>query len=731
MKKILLYSLLSFLLPISSIFANDDNGERELINELIQLNLSELMDIVVLDDVFDIFDALVEMQKVSVATGKAQTVAHVPAVTSIITAQDIEAMGATHLDQVLETIPGLHVGYASLTASSLYYIRGIYSVQNSQTLVLINGIPLKSLFQGDRQRVWSQISLNQIARIEVMRGPSSALYGADAFAGVINIITKTALDINGTEAGIRVGSFDTYETWAQHGKRYGDFDVATMFNYYQTQGHNEILQQDSQTYYDSLHGTQASLAPSDMPLHREMIETRFDVAYEQNYSNHWRLRLGYQGQFDVGTATGVNQTLDKWGSYDMQVLTADLTHTFTPWQDWEFTSRASFRDSYYQAHEQRVAPVGFMGIYDKGRVGTPYLAQTNTYIDFSTFYTGFTNHQLHIGIGYFYGDVDEISQYMNFGPDRNGKPIPPNTPHYIDISDSPYTFISETARSNWYTFIQDTWSLNDKLSLTTGLRYDYYNDVGSTINPRLALVWQTTNKLTTKLLYGEAFRVPVFSEIHIYSPLLIGNSDLKPEQIRTWELAFNYYVKQNLYLGANIYTYRINDGIQTYYDPEAQLKQEPTILNTGSYKGHGFELEARWKLNASMSLMTNYSYQKSIDETINDDVGMLPMQSAYARFDWLLGHHWYLDAQAHWVTDRKRAHNDPRPAISDYTTLDLTFRHKKMDNAHWNIAFGVKNLFDTEVKEPSVGLNPSGFISIPYDFPMAGRQFFMEFRYQY
>ncbi|MCV6636861.1 TonB-dependent receptor [Candidatus Albibeggiatoa sp. nov. NOAA] len=732
MRRIIIYSLVSYVLFVSSCFASDGK-ERELIHELRQLHLSELLDIVVLDDVFDIFDALVEVQKVSVATGQEQDIAHVPAVTSIITAQDIEAMGATHLDQVLETIPGLHVGHSTLSYNSQYFIRGIYSAQNVQTLLLINGIPLKSLFAGERQRVWSQVSLNQIARIEVMRGPGSALYGADAFAGVINIITKTALDINGTQVGTRVGSFDTYEAWAQHGKRYGDVDVGMMLNYYKTQGHNEILQADGQTHYDKVHGTQASLAPSDIPLQREMIEARVDLGYEPNYANHLRLRLGYQGQFDIGTGTGVNQTLDKLGYYDSETLSIDLTHTLTPesLNNWEFTNRISFRDTYYQANEQRVAPPGFKGVYAKGRVGIPYLAQTNTYLDFVAAYSGLTSHHIRTGLGYFYGDVDEISQFMNFGPDRNGKPIPVNTPHYVDLSDSPYTFISETARSSWYAFIQDTWNITDHLSLTSGLRYDRYDDVGSTFNPRLALVWQASDNLTAKLLYGEAFRAPTFSEIHIYSPLLIGNPNLKPERIRTWELALNYYLKHNVYLGANVYTYRISDGIQTYYDPEAQAKQEPTILNTGSYKGHGFELETRWKLNARMSLMANYSYQQSIDETANSDVGMLPTQTAYLRFDWLLGHHWYLNSQVHWIAGRKRAARDPRPETPDYTTLDLAFRYKKLEDSHWNVAFGVKNIFDETVKEPSVGINPSGFISIPNDFPMAGRQYFLELRYQF
>jgi len=123
--------------------------------------------------------------------------------------------------------------------------------------------------------------------------------------------------------------------------------------------------------------------------------------------------------------------------------------------------------------------------------------------------------------------------------------------------------------------------------------------------------------------------------------------------------------------------------------------------------------------------------QQSIDETVNADVGMLPSQTAYVRFDWLMAHNWYLDTQLHWIADQKRAFADLRPATNDYATLDLTFRRKKNDDNHWNMAFGVKNLFNKGIKEPTVGDNPSGFTSIPYDLPMARRQYFFELRYNF
>ncbi|MEZ5673589.1 MAG: TonB-dependent receptor plug domain-containing protein [Thiotrichaceae bacterium] len=168
---------------------------------LTTLSFDELSEVEIqLDDVFDVFDGLVKIKPVTIATGAEQSAARAPSVTSVITAQDIEAIGATDLDEVLETVPGLHV-IRSNPYRPLYTIRGIYSQYNPEVLVLINGIAISSVYSGDRGIGWGGMPVNAISRIEVIRGPGSAVYGADAFAGVINIITKTADDIEGTAGG--------------------------------------------------------------------------------------------------------------------------------------------------------------------------------------------------------------------------------------------------------------------------------------------------------------------------------------------------------------------------------------------------------------------------------------------------------------------------------------------------------------------------------------------------
>ena len=122
---------------------------------------------------------------VRLATGSQQSLRRAPAVATVITAEDIAAMGATDLDQVLEMVPGLHVTRLALMYAPAYIIRGIGggSQSNPQILILQNGIPVTTAYTGDRGLVWGGLSVENIARIEIIRGPGSALYGADAYAG--------------------------------------------------------------------------------------------------------------------------------------------------------------------------------------------------------------------------------------------------------------------------------------------------------------------------------------------------------------------------------------------------------------------------------------------------------------------------------------------------------------------------------------------------------------------
>jgi outer membrane receptor for Fe3+-dicitrate len=145
----LLIILINLTIISFASYAEDEitEADREAIEYLKGLKLEQLVEVeVTLDHVFNIFDGLIKARKV--------TIDRAPSVTSVITAQYIEATGATDLDEVLEMVPGLHVARHNFAYMPIYIIRGIYSNFNPQVLMLVNGIPINRLYFGNKGAVW-------------------------------------------------------------------------------------------------------------------------------------------------------------------------------------------------------------------------------------------------------------------------------------------------------------------------------------------------------------------------------------------------------------------------------------------------------------------------------------------------------------------------------------------------------------------------------------------------
>jgi iron complex outermembrane receptor protein len=680
-------------------------------------------------------------EMISIATGGKQPVGKAPAVASVITAEDIKAMGATDLDEVLESVPGLHVAASTTSYNPIYTIRGVYSNYNPQVLVLINGISISNLFVGDRNRVWGGMAVQAISRIEVVRGPGSALYGADAFAGVINIITKTKQDIRGTEVGGRVGSFDTYDGWALHGGEWAGFDVAAMLEYHDTQGQKGIVDADNQTGFDKLFGTSASRAPGPVNLQRQNIDARLDLSRE-----HWRFRTGLQSRGNRGSGISVAQTLDPINRSSSDRWNVDLTYDNPHFaEDWAVKTQWSYFDTSQEQDENLtlfppgarlpiaangqigVPPVGII-TFPQGYIGNPEVFERHARFNTSALYSGFSGHALRFGAGFNYGNLYKTQATQNFGLNpASGDPIP-LTPNFslVDVTGTPFNFMQPQDRKNYFAFVQDEWKFANDWALTAGARYDNYSDFGNTVNPRGALVWETRYDLTTKLMYGSAFRAPSFTEMYIVNnPSALGNPSLKPETMDTLELAFDYRPRDKLRLGLNIFNYWWKDLIR--FVPDAG-RPSATAQNTGTQTGYGTELEAEWQALDTLKLLGNYSFQKSQDEALNHDAGYAPHHMVYLRANWEFLPNWQITPQAKWVVGRGRTDNDPRPPVGDYTWVDMTLRRKQLLE-HWEVAFSVRNLFDVNARDPSLMGRTAA--AIPNDLPLAGRSFFGEIRFNF
>ena len=291
----------------------------------------------------------------------------------------------------------------------------------------------------------------------------------------------------------------------------------------------------------------------------------------------------------------------------------------------------------------------------------------------------------------------------------------------VPVEDS---FLKPHRRKVDHLIFQDEWNLARDWTLTTGLRHDRYSDVGSTTNPRVALVWDTSLDVTTKLLHGRAFRAPAFMELYsINNPVLRGNPDLKPETIQTTELAFSWQARSDTLLQLSLFRYGMRDIIAPTGSPQV-------FQNTGQQNGRGFELEARHDLSHAVSLSGNYAYQRSIDETSGKDAGYAPRHHVYSRADWRWDSGWQWSSQVNHVAGRRRPPGDTRDPVRDQTTMDLTLRSPRSSSG-WEFRTSVRNLFDAKVEEPSL-YSPGEVIPvlIPGDLPMAGRSFYVQFSLQ-
>jgi iron complex outermembrane receptor protein len=138
-------------------------------------------------------ETLGDMETVSIATGRSQPIQTAPAVASVITAEDIRNTGARNLIDILNLVPGFFVGSTANQWDPIFAVRGFTSVFNQNVLLMLDGVPQTELVYGDRRIKLGKIPLDIIERVEVIRGPGSALYGADAFTAVVNIITKKSV----------------------------------------------------------------------------------------------------------------------------------------------------------------------------------------------------------------------------------------------------------------------------------------------------------------------------------------------------------------------------------------------------------------------------------------------------------------------------------------------------------------------------------------------------------
>jgi iron complex outermembrane receptor protein len=651
---------------------------------------------------------------VSVATGSQVSLRRAPSVAAVVTAEDMAAMGATQLTQVLESVPGIHINYSTYGAPVIN-MRGIGGAgpTSPQVLVLMDGVPLVDEYRGDPGYLLARIPLENVSRIEIIRGPGSALYGADALAGVINIITKGTGDSSGGEAGMRYGTDNTFAGWGRYAGHAGPLALSGFVEGAGSDGAGQKVPADQATYLDRVFHNQSSLAPGLTHNDYQMRNAVLDAGYGDF---HWR--GSYYEVPSSGVDAGVSSALDPLGGEKLQRTASDMS-----WSNPQVLSdlglgvQASYVYFSDQSHFVLFPPGAKIGPYtfSSGVVGEPERDQWQLRLSASGTYSGLIGHNLRFGAGYDDIDLFHEETHKNYLLSPAGAFIPsgvvlgvPGAPTLDFSTIQPH--IRTADRRDSYGYVQDAWSFAPDWALTAGVRYDSYSDFGGTANPRVALVWDVSLDVTAKLLYGTAFRAPSFNEEYGVNPVANGNPDLRPETIRTTEAAISWQAARSLTVDMNAFHYGYDQIIAAVANPAPT--PGATYQNTGGMAGNGFETQLVWDAAANLRLIVDYSFQHAMLNDNGSDPSYDPRHHLFGRADWRFLGGWQSSVQINYVADRHRAFNDPRPGAGDYATVDLAV-HGSLGIPGWEISGMVRNLFNAPAAAPSLAPGTA----LPDDIP--------------
>lgn len=368
---------------------------------------------------------LLDEQLTSVAAGHAQPIQRAPGMVSVITASQIARSGARDLYDILRTVPGFFVGENIAGVEPILSVRGFKSSYNQNVLILLDGVPQTDYVAGDRLAVLGKIPLDLIERIDIMRGPGSALHGADAYSAVIDIITR-ATPPDRTQITLTGGSQRTRIARALGGSRRGGSTWVGAVEYQRTDGHRPYIGADAQTALDATFGTDASLAPGHANTQLGLIGAQANVT---NDRSAFMLRASH-GR-DIGMKVGLSGALDPFGRVDITTLEGRYTWRARA-RDW--STKVLFDQSFYQLEieDAHYLPPRALPVFPDGLISSSQTRQTRARLQGAWEHTGFPSHYLTLGAGAEYGTTHVQSERRNFSLVR-GFPRPLGTVQ--DITD--------------------------------------------------------------------------------------------------------------------------------------------------------------------------------------------------------------------------------------------------------------------------------------------------------
>jgi iron complex outermembrane receptor protein len=453
---------------------------------------------------------------------------------------------------------------------------------NGRILLLVNGHTINNNIDGSAPLGNDfPVDLDLVDRIEVVRGPSSSLYGGNAFFGVVNVIIRTGND-RGTVVSGEAGSLGTYKETATYGVNRRGTQALVSATYWDTAAPGQLDKTENPGGPSSSH-EQSRRVFGLVASHGFTLQAAASSTQEKvPPSAQW---CGSCHQTDTHSTS--------LRAY------ADLQYEHPVWKGTQFSAR-----TYYDTFASHGTYNDLRGCsearchgqlidYDSAhgdRVGME-VKLTRRFLD---------RHRITVGADY----RDNFRQAQN---------------NYIldDIPVTSKTFMNYARTSGiWGIYGEGEFHLHPKLILDVGVRTDRYNYyVGSTTNPRAALIYTPRKATTLKFLYGTAFRAPSFSELYSAGMASVSAPNLKPETIRTFEGVWEQQLNSRITLSASGFYNHIGSYIEE--QTVVVSGEDQTTFFNSKATAKGAELEVIGKLPSGIESRLSYTYQ----DARNDSVG--------------------------------------------------------------------------------------------------------------
>jgi iron complex outermembrane receptor protein len=651
---------------------------------------------------------------VTVASKIASTVATAPSVVSVVTAEEIQRMGYRTVWEALRSVPGVAIDQGAFQRPRIV-MRGSDSIVNEKVLVLVNGQSSFSFAVGDGNfEPWASIPVDNIASIEVIRGPGSALYGAGGFSGVINIKTVTAAD--GGSATLRggqgqgSGAVTFAGTWAGLG-------LSLSAYHGQDRGRNQLVPADNQPLVPIFPHGPTPAEVRDPQLVDEASLAVTGGGFRLNALDYQAKTPGYLSW------SAVQLPGDPYNHCESGIRSVDVQ-----W-DWPVTEQLTLTPGCshtvgFDAHQAKLYNGLQAAGYRPDFYGAPHTyARTDAGQLFAN-WTPLATFNLIAGVSDSCENVYNVFDQATFNPAT----LAPNPGGF---GFWPNSFEDTGVLHDLGLVLQAFWKIDGNWSVLAGARHDRFAGQTLTIpsiryattKPRLVLVYQSANGTVIKLMSNGAMKIPNMGELTTRNnPVLQGNPGLTPESILTVELAISHSFTRAV-LSANVYQGRITNLIAGF---AVGPGQPSAIRNQGTLDLSGAEIEGKLFLTRHLNLSANWSHCDAHDDATGIAEAGISKDQGRLAVAWDLGQ-LGLGAEALYQGPAPQQPGIPAPwdvPFGGHTLVNLNLAWRLRPAA--SLALGCRNLFDKTYDDPS-----GSIWILPAGYPERGRELFAEARLRF